>query len=456
MSFLHEISPEEFQNILTGSARPKKARRTARQEDQQHLFNKLGQLHRGQDSAVPGGIVLTPLSGQAKPTEKIENQTDKRENAILSPENLEKRARNIYFSQGIKRALIHLCPDSELINQYKDSLTCGTIIKKEDDRLTSRYCKNRFCNVCNRIRTGQLLNTYENDIQSLKNPYFGTLTLKNCTAEELPATVRKLVDFWSRFQDNLQKQIKRKKQNPVKGFRKIEITQNAETGEFHPHIHFIVEGRKNALKALNNWLNEQKGEAMIYGQDIQKADSGSMKELFKYVTKLLPRRKRINGILQSWEQFFSDNQTTREFVQGLNEINISLKGVRTFQNFGFTKKAKIEAENKECELTKNPENMDINKENDSQTEDLKDLKGQKYTDIEDLDDGLYFYDADFNGFINKETGEFLFQPRKIPSKLKSLVGSLDKSHENILKKECERSRINKFFFEKLTKGDKFD
>lgn len=454
MSAWQEIDSDDFSDFLNAIESTKSKKKListfktekkfiqgagkARPEDKKHLLDKLEYLHRGKDGGQPGEDILTPLSAEGKNPLNPEKSNTKFEPVELTAENLVKRAKNVYFSQALKRGLVQLCPDSALNSQYQDSLLCGTHIKKEGERLTSRYCKQRFCNVCNRIRTGQLINTYEDDIKSLKDPYFGTLTIKNCSAEELPAKVQQFVKFWSKFVDNLQKRTKRAKKTPLKGFRKIEITQNAETGEFHPHIHFIIEGRKNGLKALFEWMEATKGETDIQAQDLKRADLNSMKELFKYVTKLLPRRKKINGITQSWNDFFNSDSVVIEFIQGLDVINNSLRGVRTFQNFGFTKKAKEIIEKNTCELTKSEE---ITPEND----DLKQLQGQIYTDMTNKEDGSYIYDLKQNTWINPETGEMLFNPQKIPSKLKNLCDFIDKSHEKIPEKQSERNRINKFF-----------
>ena len=100
-----------------------------------------------------------------------------------SIETLNKRAKAKYSQEPLLNALIEL--NSPLKHQYINSLDCSTLLNAQGDKLTSRYCGNRFCKICNRIRTGKLINGYADQLLSLQDPQFLTLTIPNVPAEEL-------------------------------------------------------------------------------------------------------------------------------------------------------------------------------------------------------------------------------------------------------------------------------
>jgi len=62
------------------------------------------------------------------------------------------RARSKYFTRGLMFGMIDL-KDSPLIKQYWNTYYCASTLFQESGKITSRYCSNRFCIVCNRIRT---------------------------------------------------------------------------------------------------------------------------------------------------------------------------------------------------------------------------------------------------------------------------------------------------------------
>jgi len=102
------------------------------------------------------------------------------------------------------------------------------------------FCKLRLCPLCtarrakkNALKLSQVMNEVEakHGVQFL----FLTLTVENCEGDKLGETLSLLTKSWDRLV----------RQRPVaracKGwYRAIEITRNAETGEYHPHIHAII------------------------------------------------------------------------------------------------------------------------------------------------------------------------------------------------------------------------
>ena len=73
------------------------------------------------------------------------------------------------------------------------------------------------------------------------------------------------------------------------GLRKLEVTYNKDKDKYHPHFHFLIQGRAEADLLLEYWLREM-SDADIKGQDIREVkvsvkDTSNLIEVFKYATK---------------------------------------------------------------------------------------------------------------------------------------------------------------------------
>jgi plasmid rolling circle replication initiator protein Rep len=128
---------------------------------------------------------------------------------------------------------------------------CGTVLnfqKGADGKLHlsgGNFCHDRLCPAClardSRQRAAELMQVLtEYQARYPGTQYiFLTLTVRNCTASELSATLDKLSTAWNLLMK------RRPVQRAVRGwFRAIEITRNNEQdsewyGTFHPHIHAI-------------------------------------------------------------------------------------------------------------------------------------------------------------------------------------------------------------------------
>jgi hypothetical protein len=152
-------------------------------------------------------------------------------------------------------------------------------------KVTSHYCKNRWCIVCNRIRTAILINTYLPLIKQWNNKSFVTLTTnltKSCVGElELKETIQQYKKAFTRIWRRL-----KRKYGTTNAIRKIEITHSFRNNWYHPHFHVILEVKSNEDVFLRNeWLKEFPN-ADIGGNDIRIADDSTVKETFKYMTKM--------------------------------------------------------------------------------------------------------------------------------------------------------------------------
>lgn len=269
--------------------------------------------------------------------------------------NLQKRA----HSKALNSLLFGkmLCNlDSNLKAQYQDTYYCSHNIFIQRKKAKSNFCKKRWCMICNRIRTAQLISTYTPTLESWENKQFITLTVKNMKRESLPEAIEKMYKDFAKIKD-----LERKQNSKIVGLRKLEITYNKHEDEYHPHYHLIIEDPSKSKRIINRWL-ELNPTASQKGQDARKANNSSCFELFKYFTKLTSNSSKDKSIS----------------IHALDTIFNAIQGIRTFQPFGFLAH-KMEAP---------PENLDM-------TETTKE-------EIEH-----YNYEYKTRDWYNAETGELL-------------------------------------------------
>jgi DNA-damage-inducible protein D len=232
---------------------------------------------------------------------------------------LGKRARAKTFTAPLSVKLASL--DSSLKKSYWNSYYCNDNLVQEGDKITGKYCNNRWCSVCNRIRTAKLIKGYNVPLSELNDKQFVTLTLPNCTGEKLRETIDFMLESSKKVQEVFKKRHLRGKQDwQLVGIRKLECTYNYKTSTYHPHFHFLVEGEVAARELVNEWL-KRVPTASRQAQDFRKADEGAETELFKYFSKIVTKTEK--------------GFTT--FVEPLDVIFTAMQGLRVFQPIGLKK-----------------------------------------------------------------------------------------------------------------------
>lgn len=232
--------------------------------------------------------------------------------------NLQKRARAKAFTNSYLFDLIDL--KSPLNKSYWNTFHCSTTILQEGKKFTAKYCNNRWCLVCNRIRTAKMINGYISSIESFKEPRFVTLTIPNVLDKDLKSSINEM----SKALRDITKNLKKTYGIKLKALRKYECTYNKFRGDFHPHYHLIVEGENESKQLVNLWLNRFK-TADKKGQENTKADSTSLNELCKYFTKIIAKDTDYNP-------------------KALDIMFRAVKGQRTFQSIGIRKYVSEEVE----------------------------------------------------------------------------------------------------------------
>jgi Replication protein len=238
------------------------------------------------------------------------------------PKNsLKSRAKSKFFGDALSIRLADVS-GTILKKSYWNSYYCNKILEQRDGKITARYCNNRWCTVCNRIRIAKLVNGYKTPLAALVNPQFVTLTVPNCSGCCLRETIIGMQDVFKAILET----IKRRRQRgtasyQIVGMRKIECTFNAIRGDYHPHFHLIVQGYDAASELLTQWLARFPSTS-VKAQDIRPVAEGSEIELFKYFTKIVTKTGKGDY---------------RIFVKELDVMFTAMAGLRVFQPIGLKK-----------------------------------------------------------------------------------------------------------------------
>lgn len=306
----------------------------------------------------PGFHALNTLAQLDQNTSQV--KTKKNFQDPLTGNSLAKRARAKTLSNKVAEKLAGL--RTPLQKSYKSSIACAAALSYRNGKITGRYCNQRWCLVCSRIRTAKLLNGYKPVFDSFHNPHFLTFTVKNCSGTALPATLERMNTVWTKIKRSI------KRTHGIKVFRavrKIECTYNTETGEFHPHFHVIADLPWSVCLLMQDmWLDNWPG-TIRRAQDIRKADKNAVVELFKYFTKIVT--KKGQG---------TDRKIIGVHTKPLDTIFQCIKGKRTFQGYGVKKVS----------------------------EDIEEIQAE---DIENWNKTGSFFEWKDNDWIDQHTGEIL-------------------------------------------------
>ncbi len=190
-------------------------------------------------------------------------------------------------------ALIDVC-DPERKKQYWKTYHCANVVAQEGTKLSTGLCRKRWCNVCQRKKTAELLNGYASALKELNEEaplFMVTLTAKNIKATS-PKALRDEIRLYNKEFTRIKDNIRKTHSMTLNGFKKVECTYNQNTNEYHPHLHLIVQGQAEAELIKAYWIIQMKkryGRNKVghKGQEVKPIGNTEKDyiEVFKYATK---------------------------------------------------------------------------------------------------------------------------------------------------------------------------
>ncbi len=245
---------------------------------------------------------------------------------------LRNRARSKYLTDAIVEGLVRLGERTPLRFAYASTARCAAELVQDGVRVQGKYCRQRWCLVCNRIRTAKLISAYLPEMATWADPHFVTLTIPNVQGHKLHGVVREMLATVPRIARGL----RRTDGLELRAVRKLETTYSAGRGDYHPHLHLIVDSREVADALVRRWMKAFPA-ADAKAQDVRRcAGPKAMRELFKYFTKLV-----IRGL---------DGERTAPPPLALDTMFKAVKGLRTFQPMGFVSHVTLDANDEAIEL----------------------------------------------------------------------------------------------------------
>ncbi len=213
--------------------------------------------------------------------------------------------------------------NSEKQKSYYGSLLCSSRLYQEPGKIVSHYCNQRWCLVCARIRTAKFIQEYGPVLAEFSEPYFVTLT--EGSKDTKPRNFTELVERLNSYHKTSVKIKRAFRGGKLKGIRKLEVTYSTTKRWYHPHYHYIVDGKEVAEKIVQIWQS-------VYGKKRAKqcksepARAGFEKELGKYITKFT-------------KTVWRNGKKTYLPIPSLNLDTIfrALSGRRTIQPIGIRK-----------------------------------------------------------------------------------------------------------------------
>jgi Replication protein len=296
------------------------------------------------------------------------------------------RAKRKTITQIMMLNLIKIARENgepELEKSYWNTYYCQQNLITADGKLYGKYCKNRFCTLCCSIRKAEIINKYHPVMKNWQDPYFVTLTVKSCKANQLDKYIKSMQKTFRQIVEKHRKRYQRGNGLKLIGVKSLECNFNPAEKWYNPHFHLIVKEKWMAEVIVNEWLERSKPDYTLkWCQNIQKVTDleKGLIEIIKYGSKIFTEPDLKNRA--------KETETSYIYLKALDIILTAMKGKRIFDRFGFNLPAKTNSAITPAKL-------------------LADFQEWEY-------------DIEVSNWINTATGEIL-SDYKIPSHLQSIL-----------------------------------
>jgi hypothetical protein len=277
-------------------------------------FNTLAQ--NGTGNGQKGGTIIT-----GKGTE------------LRSDKVLKGRAKRKMISQKLALTFLGIAEEkgnTVILNSLWNSYHCQSKIYSFEGRIYGRYCKNRFCTLCNSIRKAEIINKYSAVLKAWDKPYFVTLTIKACKQNQLRKMFKGLVRGFRQINAKYRKRNQRGCGIRLIGIKSMECNFNPKANTYNPHLHLIVENKRIADLLIDEWLAKWSPKFTVRAaQDKRPVNDieRDLVEIIKYGSKIFTEpdinKKSVGG---------NDKEI---YAAALYNIFVAMKGLRIFERFGF-------------------------------------------------------------------------------------------------------------------------
>ena len=177
-----------------------------------------------------------------------------------------------------------------------------------------------------------MINKYFPVLQKWKEPYFITLTVRACNAQNLKKYIQKFIIGIRRIIAKYRKRYQRGIGKKLIGIRSLECNFNPKRKTYNPHFHIITKDKETAEILLKEWLKLWTPKfALRQAQNIQKINNleNGLIEIIKYGSKIFTESDLKN------KTKYKETQTVYIYLKALDTILTAMKNKRIFDRFGF-------------------------------------------------------------------------------------------------------------------------
>jgi plasmid rolling circle replication initiator protein Rep len=171
-----------------------------------------------------------------------EKASDKPKNSIgdILSNFTERRRLNAYVAESLNRLEQH--KRAEEVKNCGSFMQIVTMIPTGESKIhRANLCQDRLCVVCATEKSRRIYGQVSGVMQEIatrgisNSPVFLTLTVPNCTGEDLPKILSNMFRAFNSLFTNLQRN-----EFILGWFRSLEITYKEKINMYHPHIHVII------------------------------------------------------------------------------------------------------------------------------------------------------------------------------------------------------------------------
>ena len=212
---------------------------------------------------------------------------------------MRKRNKFKWFGYHLSKMLWYGNPESSLLNSYKNTWFCSSVIEVDEEGMAkAKYCKNRWCPICQRNKMGAMINQYGPRLEQEEELWFLTLTRQNVRADVLKHEILQYQELWRQISKS--RQYRKAMKRGVIGIRKVECTYHGQQflkdgspdpwyDTYHAHNHLLISDKELAEFIIQKW-KELNPDCSDDAQDIRRVKTaGGYLEIFKYFTKLIAK-----------------------------------------------------------------------------------------------------------------------------------------------------------------------
>lgn len=155
-----------------------------------------------------------------------------------------------------------------------------------DLRVAAKSCKLRWCPLCAKKKQWFLVEQFRPWAESVDKLKFLTLTLKHSNAP-LHDQICSLYTFFQKF-----RKLKYLRDNMIGGVWFFQITKSKESGQWHPHLHCLIESNFMSQDKLSKlWCRTTLGSTIV---DIRSCKDS--KKIAEYVGRYSARPSSLAGM----------------------------------------------------------------------------------------------------------------------------------------------------------------